>query len=153
MTEGEPGLRAELRQGRWQLAGAADGDLINGYLSYLADRGFSPRTVRAYAFDLLAFTRWLAAEGISVGEVTTDVMLRVLAWVRAPAPAGPPGREGVLDPRRPQRRVRAGHHQPAAGRGGGPVRVLGDAGPGRAEPAPASSGGPAGRRRGHGRAG
>ena len=92
MTEGEPGLRAELRQGRWQLAGAADGDLINGYLSYLADRGFSPRTVRAYAFDLLAFARWLAAEGVTLAGVSTDVMLRFLAWCRtAPQPGRPGG--------------------------------------------------------------
>jgi len=92
MTEGEPGLRAELRQGRWQLAGAADGDLINGYLSYLADRGFSPRTVRAYAFDLLAFARWLAAEGVTLAGVSTDVMLRFLAWCRtAPLPGRPGG--------------------------------------------------------------
>src|SRR6516225_3103190 len=92
MTEGKPGLRAELHGGRWQLTGAADGDLINGYLSYLADRGFSPRTVRAYAFDLLAFARWLAGEGLTLGEVTTEVMLRFLAWCRtAPLPGRPGG--------------------------------------------------------------
>src|ERR1700756_2223824 len=91
MTEGEPGLRAELHGGRWQLAGAADGDLINGYLSYLADRGFSPRTVRAYAFDLLAFARWLDGECITLGEVTTDVMLRFLAWCGAAPLPGRPG--------------------------------------------------------------
>ena len=50
------------------------------------------------------------------------------------AAAGPAGRERVLDPRRPQRRLRAGHHQPAAGRRLRLVRVLGDAGPGRAGP-------------------
>ena len=83
MTEQEPGLRAELRDGRWRLAGAADGELINGYLGYLADRGFSAHTVRAYAFDLLAFARWLAVEGITLAGVTTDVMLRFLAWCRA----------------------------------------------------------------------
>src|SRR6266566_2490552 len=92
MTEGEPGLRAELHDGRWRLAGVADGDLINGYLGYLADCGFSPRTVRAYAFDLQAFARWLAGEGITLGEVTTDVMLRFLAWCRtAPLPGRPGG--------------------------------------------------------------
>ena len=57
MTGEEPGLRAELRDGRWRLAGTADGELVNGYLGYLADRGFSAHTVRAYAFDLLAFAR------------------------------------------------------------------------------------------------
>ena len=92
MTEGEPGFRAELRDGRWLLSGAADGDLINGYLGYLADRGFSAHTVRAYAFDLLAFARWLAGEGLTLGEVTTDVMLRFLAWCRtAPLPGRPGG--------------------------------------------------------------
>jgi site-specific recombinase XerD len=92
MTEQEPGLRAELRDGRWRLAGTADGELINGYLGYLADRGFSAHTVRAYAFDLLAFARWLAAEGITLAGVTTDVMLRFLAWCRsAPLPGRPGG--------------------------------------------------------------
>src|SRR5260370_24281049 len=92
MAGGRPGLRAELHDGRWQLTGAADGDLINGYLSYLADRGFSAQTVRAYAFDLLAFSRWLAAEEIALGEVTTDAMLRFLAYCRrAPLPGRPGG--------------------------------------------------------------
>src|ERR1700746_1338406 len=92
MTEGEPGLRAELHGGRWQLAGAADVDLINSYPSSLADPGFSPRVVRAYAFDLLAFARWLDGECITLGEVTTDVMLRFLAWCRtAPLPGRPGG--------------------------------------------------------------
>ena len=86
-----PGLRAELRDGRWRLSGAADGELINGYLGYLADRGFSAHTVRAYAFDLLAFARWLAGEGITLGEVTMDVMLRFLAWCRAAPLPGRPG--------------------------------------------------------------
>ena len=87
-----PGLRAELRDGRWRLSGAADGELINGYLGYLADRGFSAHTVRAYAFDLLAFDRWLDGEGITLAGVSTDVMLRFLAWCRtAPLPGRPGG--------------------------------------------------------------
>jgi len=84
-------LRAELRDGRWCLAGAADGELINGYLGYLADRGFSAQTVRAYAFDLLAFARWLDAEGIMLAGVSTDVMLRFLAWCRTARLPGRPG--------------------------------------------------------------
>ncbi len=83
MTEGRPGLRAELRDGRWQLAGAADGDLINDYLNYLADRGFSAHTVRACAFDLLAFARWLDGEQLPLAAVTTDVLLRFLAFCRS----------------------------------------------------------------------
>jgi site-specific recombinase XerD len=92
MTGEEPGLRAELRDGRWRLAGTADGELVNGYLGYLADRGFSVHTVRAYAFDLLAFARWLDGEGTTLAGVSTDVMLRFLAWCRtAPLPGRPGG--------------------------------------------------------------
>jgi integrase/recombinase XerC len=67
-------------------------ELINDYLGYLADRGYSPRTVRAYAFDLLALARWLVAERLAVDEITTEVLLRFLAFCRsAPTPARPGG--------------------------------------------------------------
>lgn len=65
--------------------------LINDYLGYLGDRGYSPRTVRAYAFDLLAFARWLVAEGLAVEEVTTQVLLRFLAFCRSASTPGQPG--------------------------------------------------------------
>jgi integrase/recombinase XerC len=91
MTEARPGLRAERRGDRWQLAGAADGDLINDYLNYLADRGFSAQTVRAYAFDLLAFARWLDGEQLPLAAVTTDVLLRFLAFCRSTRLPGQPG--------------------------------------------------------------
>ena len=62
MSEDLPSIRAaEVRAGRWELTGAGELSLINDYLGYVADRGYSPRTVRAYAFDLLHFARWLAA--------------------------------------------------------------------------------------------
>ncbi len=67
---------------RWRLIGegsAADLELFNDYLGYLADRNYSPRTVRAYAFDLLHFARWLAAEGVHLEAVVTDTLLRYLA--------------------------------------------------------------------------
>ena len=69
----------EVRGGRWELAGAGGLSLFNDYLGYVADRGYSPRTVRAYAFDLLHFARWLAADGTSVDAVGTDVLLRYLS--------------------------------------------------------------------------
>ena len=43
-------------EGRWR---PADRQLCNDYLGYLADRRYSPASVRAYAFDLLHFARWL----------------------------------------------------------------------------------------------
>ena len=93
MSTGECSLRLELRDGDWVLAGSgADRfGLVNEYLSYLADRNYSPRTVRSYGFDLLAFCRWLAAERIELAVVSTDVMLRFLAVCRQATVAGRPG--------------------------------------------------------------
>ena len=59
---------------RWRIVGEGaleDIELCNDYLAYLADRRYSPATVRAYAFDLLHFTRWLASrEGPASGRST-----------------------------------------------------------------------------------
>src|SRR5450755_4281058 len=52
-------------------------------MGYVADRGYSPRTERAYAFDLLAFARWLVDQDRTVGGVTTDALLRFLTFCRA----------------------------------------------------------------------
>ena len=62
---------------------AADRRLCNDYLGYLADRRYSPASVRAYAFDLLHFARWLDREGIGLEQVDTDALLRYLAACRA----------------------------------------------------------------------
>ena len=56
--------------------------VINDYLGYLVDRAYSPRTVEAYAFDLLAFARWLLSEKVALAAVTTDVVVRYLAACR-----------------------------------------------------------------------
>ena len=82
-NEQSPVRAAEVRAGRWELTGAVGLALINDYLGYVADRGYSARTVRAYAFDLLHFARWLAGEGIVVAGVDTDVLLRYLAANRS----------------------------------------------------------------------
>jgi len=57
----------------------------------LGHRAHSNQTLRAYAYSLLAFCRWLIAEGIELESVTTDVLLRFLAACR---PARLPGRPG-----------------------------------------------------------
>ena len=85
-----PVRAAEVRAGRWELAGAGDLSLINSFLGYVADRGYSPRTVRAYAFDLLHFARWLAADGTGLGQADTDVLLRYLAANRTQQRDGKP---------------------------------------------------------------
>jgi Phage integrase, N-terminal SAM-like domain len=81
-VEGE--LKAVAHKGTWALAGAsaAEFSLANEYLSYLADRRYSPRTVRAYAFDLLHFCRWLMTDGTALDAVSTDTLLRFLAECR-----------------------------------------------------------------------
>ena len=68
----------------WVLAGsnACSYGLVNEYLGYLVDRNYSPRTVRAYGYDLLAFCRWLDGEGIALDVVTTDVVLKFMHFCR-----------------------------------------------------------------------
>jgi hypothetical protein len=51
-------------------------------LGYLSDRNFSPHTVRACAYDLLAFARWLLEVDIALGDVDVDAMLRFLTACR-----------------------------------------------------------------------
>jgi site-specific recombinase XerD len=78
----EAGLRAEATGDRWSLTGAEQFGEVNQFLGHLADRNYSPRTLRAYAYDLLALCRWLESEGIKLDGVTTDVLLRFLSWCR-----------------------------------------------------------------------
>ena len=83
----------EERDGRWWLVGAAASrsTVVNEFLGYLADRHYSPSTVRAYAFDLLAFCRWLTGEGLDIDDVSTVVLLRFLTFCRTATHAGRPG--------------------------------------------------------------
>jgi hypothetical protein len=70
---------------RWRLESRwrpADLELCNDYLACVADRRYSPASVRAYAFDLLHFARWLAGEGLGLDAVGTDALLRYLAACR-----------------------------------------------------------------------
>ncbi len=86
-------IRLEAHGRSWALTGdGANGlELANDYLSHLADRNYSPRTVRSYGLDLLAFCRWLAGEKIALDAVSTDVLLRFLAFCRSAVVAGRPG--------------------------------------------------------------
>lgn len=86
-------LRLEELDGAWALAGSAASRfrLVDEYLAHLADRNYSPKTVRAYGYDLLGFCRWLLAEEELLEEVTTEVLLRFL---RACRDAKVPGRPG-----------------------------------------------------------
>ncbi|HEX2290287.1 MAG TPA: site-specific integrase [Pseudonocardiaceae bacterium] len=89
----ESGLRLEQRDGGWALAGPAAPrfGLVDEYLGYLADRNYSPKTVRAYGYDLLAFCRWLVVEEQPLAQVSTEVLLRFLRACREAKVAGRPG--------------------------------------------------------------
>lgn len=89
----EAGLRLEERCGGWGLAGpgASRFGLVDEYLAHLADRNYSPKTVRAYGYDLLAFCRWLAVEQQPLAEVTTGVLLRFLRACREAKVSGRAG--------------------------------------------------------------
>jgi len=82
----------------WRLAGPATTgfEVVNDYLGYLLDRRYSDRTVRAYAFDLLHFVRWLVGGEVGLAEVTTDVLLQYLADCRQAVVAGQHGGNVVL---------------------------------------------------------
>lgn len=89
----ESELRLEERDGGWGLAGVAAARfvLVDEYLAHLVDRNYSPKTVRAYGYDLLAFCRWLAAEGLPLPGVTTEVLLKFLRACREATVPNRPG--------------------------------------------------------------
>jgi site-specific recombinase XerD len=86
-------LRLTKNGSSWVLEGgsARSFALVNGYLSYLLDCAYSPRTVEAYAYDLLSFVRFLVSESVALETVTTDVVVRYLAACRKAPVRGRPG--------------------------------------------------------------
>ena len=49
---------------------------VDGFRSELAGLGFSPRTVRDHGYVLAQLSRWVAAVGISPGQLTEPVLAR-----------------------------------------------------------------------------
>jgi site-specific recombinase XerD len=83
------GLRVELVEGSHQLFGdIAVVDVANRWLAHLEARDFSPRTVRAYAFDVLNFARFLQHAGIELADVAATDVFDWLAWQRETSPSG-----------------------------------------------------------------
>lgn len=93
VSYGTDGLRVDADGAGWRLAGSGSVRfaLVNDYLAYLADRRYSPRTVRSYAFDLLHFCRWLVTDGTALDAVATDTLLRFLAACREEVLSGQHG--------------------------------------------------------------
>jgi len=76
-----------------RLSGSWSGlEKANGFLAHLDARAFSPATVRAYAYDLVNFARFLIERGLPLeGVVPTDVF----DWVDSQS-VRRPGRDKVV---------------------------------------------------------
>jgi integrase/recombinase XerC len=57
-----------------------DVELVNRFLSQLGSRAFSPATVRAYAYDLLNFLRFLNERGARLQDVVATDLFDYLDW-------------------------------------------------------------------------
>lgn len=82
-------LKVLARDDGWVLTGADSDEvrLVNDYLGYLGDRHYAPGTRRSYAFDLLAFCRWLVEQEFRLEQVDTAALLRFLTSCQGLAPA------------------------------------------------------------------
>jgi len=91
-------VRLERDGDDWQLACVKDRLVAeaNQYLGYLADRNYSPRTIRAYGHGRLACSRWLHTSGLTAQEVSTDDVLAFLPECRQERVKGRPG-TNVID--------------------------------------------------------
>lgn len=65
-----------------------DVDVANRFLAHLGARGFSPATVRAYAFDVLNFMRFCAFRELTLARVQAADLFDYLDWQSRPVPTG-----------------------------------------------------------------
>ena len=93
----------------------------NRYLAHLGTRGFSPATVRAYAFDLANFARFLAVQQVCIVEVGPTDLFDYLDWQARATAAQRVG--SVVSIARSQR-VDARDDEPSHRCGAGILRVL-----------------------------
>lgn len=74
-------LKVVLTKGGHRLGGGGPiEELGNRYLAHLGARQFSPGTVRAYAYDLLNFSRFLVDRRLSLAEVKASDLFDWLEW-------------------------------------------------------------------------
>jgi len=70
-----------------RLDGGPIDEIANRYLAHLASRKFSPASVRAYAYDLLNFSRFLAERGATLEDVVPTDLFDYLDWQQKPKPS------------------------------------------------------------------
>jgi site-specific recombinase XerD len=86
-------------QGEHRLVGEWAGlEVANGFLDHLRARAFSPATVRAYAFDVTNFARFLAEEHLDLVAVAPMDMFAWVDW-QGVRPPGTTSRVVRLAPR------------------------------------------------------
>lgn len=61
-------------------ASSPTSDAVNRFLDHLEARSYSPATVRAYAFDLANFARFLADRGLGLDDVRPSDLFDYLDW-------------------------------------------------------------------------
>jgi site-specific recombinase XerD len=72
----------------YRLAGpGGDVELANQYLAHLGSRAFSSATIRAYAYDLLNFLRFLDERPAQLGDVVATDLFDYLTWQQRPGSA------------------------------------------------------------------
>jgi integrase/recombinase XerC len=72
-------VRVQRAGGSYRVAGDWDGAAAaNAFLAHLSARAFSPATIRAYAFGLVNFARYLIGQGTGLAAVSP---VDVFAWV------------------------------------------------------------------------
>src|SRR5690242_11277099 len=82
-------VTVERREGSHRLAGQWHGaDVANAFLAHLQTRGFSPATVRAYAYDILSPARFLQERSIGLSEVVPTDVFDWVDWQNTARGAG-----------------------------------------------------------------
>ena len=94
----------------YRIDGDWDGrDAANAFLAHLAGRGFSPATVRAYAFDVVNLARFLAECNRPLAVVDAPLVFDWIDWqgVRPADHSGTTDRSGSAAASTVNRRVAA----------------------------------------------
>lgn len=77
-------LAVRKRDGGYRLEGEWDDvEVANLFLGHLATRGFAVATVRAYAYDVLNFARFLAEKSLGLAEVVPQDLFDWVDWQQA----------------------------------------------------------------------
>ena len=74
-------MRVHQVGGGYRIEGDWDGlEPANAFLSHLGGRGFSPATVRAYAFDVVNLARFLAERDLTLAVVDAPLVFDWIDW-------------------------------------------------------------------------